>query len=87
MQELFPSESVPVRRDEKGERMHQVWRDPHEGASLVDRFPQAPDVAILEVTEASMDDSEGIGRGGVTKILFFDESHMKSAESRVPCGA
>jgi hypothetical protein len=64
-----------------------MGRNPKQGPALVTGLPNAVQVAVLEVADASVDYLKAVGRSSVGKVLLFDDGGGKTAQRCVPGGA
>jgi hypothetical protein len=75
IQGLFAAHPIPVGWDQKRKRVHQMRSDSHESRPFMDQLTHAANKAVLEVAEPTVDDSQRIGRSGVTEISLLYERH------------
>src|SRR5204863_8445844 len=50
---------APVGREQERQGSHEVWCDPQQGAPLAARLEDQPQVAVLEVADAAVDEARG----------------------------
>ena len=59
-------------------------RDPQQRAALTAGLSHTPDVAVLDVANATVDDLEGIGGRCVGEIASLDDGNRKATTDGIP---
>jgi hypothetical protein len=70
-------------RDDERQRLHQVRCQLHQQRALEQRLAHQPEVEVLEVAQAAVDQLRGAARGAGREVRLLDERHAVPTRGRV----
>jgi hypothetical protein len=72
-----------MHREDEREWPHQVRGDPQQGAPLPVRLHHHPELTLLQISLAAVDEAAGTRAGAGSKVVLLDQDRSQSAHRRV----
>ena len=71
--------AIAIKGKQEMHGMHQVWALSQQFLPFAQRLAHQSDLSVLQVAQATVDDSRGAAGGAGGKIVLLDQQHVASA--------